>query len=70
MDAQSQPEPPQGEGEWTLLQSRPDRSFWQQTQILAPGRSVTWFVIVRTPEQLTYDSFDEAETMFRAMDED
>ena len=70
MDAQSQAEQPQGEGEWTLLQTRPDRSFWQQTQTLAPGRYVTWFVIVRTPEQLTYDSFDEAETMFRAMDED
>jgi len=69
MDARSQPEQSQGEGEWTLLQVRADRSFWQQTRTLAPGRSVTWFVILRSPEQLTYDSFDEAEAMFRAMDE-
>jgi len=70
MDARSQPEPPQGERERTLLQTRSDRSFWQQRRALAPGRSVTWFVIVRPPEQLSYDSFDEAEAMFRAMDED
>ena len=70
MDARSQPEPPKGEGDWTLLQARSDRSFWQQTRTLAPGRSVSWFVIVRPPEQLSYDTFDEAEAMFRAMDED
>jgi len=70
MDARSQPQPPRGEGTWTLLQSRADRSFWQQTRTLTPERSVTWFVISRPPEQLSYDSFDEAEAMFRAMDED
>ena len=70
MDARSQPETPKGDGAWTLLQTRPDRSFWQQTRTLAPGRSVSWFVIVRPPEKLSYDTFDEAEAMFRAMDED
>ncbi|MNE91098.1 hypothetical protein D3C80_1886720 [compost metagenome] len=69
MGARSQPEHPRGEGEWTLLQQRIDRSFWQQTRSLE-GRSVTWFVIARPPEQLTYDTFDEAEAMFEAMDED
>ncbi|MNL87785.1 hypothetical protein D3C87_2171330 [compost metagenome] len=51
------------------MQQRIDRSFWQQTRSLE-GRSVTWFVIARPPEQLTYDTFDEAEAMFEAMDED
>ncbi|MEG1029092.1 MAG: hypothetical protein RSE34_03330 [Brevundimonas sp.] len=69
MDPRSQAGRPEGEGEWTLLQQRIDRSFWQQTRSLE-GRSLTTFVIVRSPEQLRYDTFDEAEAMFEAMDED
>ncbi|WP_296175014.1 hypothetical protein [uncultured Brevundimonas sp.] len=69
MDARSQTGRPEGEGEWTLLQQRIDRSFWQQTRSFE-GRSLTTFVILRPPEQLRYDTFDEAEAMFRAMDED
>lgn len=69
VDARSQAERPEGEGEWTLLQQRADRSFWQQTRSFE-GRSLTAFVIVRPPEQLFYDTFDEAEAMFEAMDED
>lgn len=69
VDARSRPRRPEGEGEWTLLQQRIDRSFWQQTRSLG-GRSVTAFVIVRPPQQLRYDTFDEAEAMFEAMEED
>lgn len=69
MDRRLQPEPPEGDGEWALLQTRIDRSFWQQTVDTGDGRSMTWFVIARPPEQLAYDTFDEAEAMFEAMEE-
>lgn len=65
------PRPPQGEeGEWTLLQSRVDRNFWQWDRRHEPSApTLTRFVIVRPPERLDYDTFDEAEAMFEAMEE-
>lgn len=63
--------PPAGEdGDWTLLSSRPDRSFWQWDRRRTPDAPVlSRFVILRPPERLDYDTFDEAEAMFEAMDE-
>lgn len=62
------PRPPHDEGDWTLLQSRLDRSFWQWDRRDGPGETmITRFVIVRPPERLDYDTFDEAESMFLAM---
>lgn len=60
---------PQGEGEWTLLQARNDRAFWQRS-ISSEATALVQFVIARPPEVLTYDTFDEAQAMFEAMDED
>ncbi|MET4685368.1 hypothetical protein [Brevundimonas faecalis] len=71
MTAQHNPTPPGDEGDWTLLQNRIDRSFWQWDRCADPGaRPLTRFVILRAPERLDYDDFDEAEAMFEAMDED
>lgn len=64
------PAHPEGPGEWSLLQSRVDRAMWQQDKTDAGGRTVSRFVIVNPPEVLTYDTFDEAEAMFLALDED
>ncbi|MND94019.1 hypothetical protein D3C80_862220 [compost metagenome] len=65
------PRPPQDEGDWTLLQSRLDRSFWQWDRRDRPHETIlTRFVIVRPPERLDYDTFDEAESMFEAMGDD
>lgn len=64
------PAHPEGPGEWSLLQSRVDRLMWQQDETDADGRTVSRFVIVNPPEVLTYDTFDEAEAMFLALDED
>lgn len=64
------PRPPVDEGDWTLLQSRIDRSFWQWDRRRdANAPALTRFVILRPPERLDYDDFDEAEAMFEAMDE-
>lgn len=64
------PRPPRDEGDWTLLQSRIDRSFWQWDRRRAPGAPVvSRFVILRAPERLDYDTYDEAESMFEAMEE-
>lgn len=64
------PRPPGDPGRWTMLQQRIDRSFWQWDRDLEAGADVlTRFVILRPPERLDYDTFDEAEAMFEAMDE-
>lgn len=63
------PTPPSDAGQWTLLQSRIDRSFWQWDRP-SPEGDLTRFVILRAPERLDYDSYEEAEAMFMAMDED
>ena len=65
------PRPPGDAGQWTLLQGRLDRSFWQWDRPVEVGAPpLTRFVILRPPERLDYDTFDEAEAMFEAMDED
>lgn len=64
------PAHPEGPGEWTLLQSRVDRAMWQQDDVDAGGRTLSRFVIVNPPEVLIYDTFDEAEAMFLALEED
>jgi len=62
--------PPEEEGDWTLLQSRIDRQFWQWDRHPQPAApTLTRFVIVRPPERLDYDTFDEAEAMFEAMED-
>lgn len=50
-------------GSWTLLQHFPDRKLWQRD---ADGAS--WFYIIRDEQELVYDTFDEAEAMFEAME--
>ena len=64
------PSPPEGPGQWTLLQEMFGRQMWQQDEVAGPDEILSRFVIVNPPEVLTYDTFDEAEAMFRAMDED
>ncbi|MGW8705847.1 hypothetical protein ACWGLL_10785 [Brevundimonas sp. NPDC055814] len=64
------PRPPVDDGDWTLLQSRIDRSFWQWDRRSEPDAPVlSRFVILRPPERLDYDDFDEAEAMFEAMED-
>ena len=70
MTAQHNPRPPGDEGDWTLLQSRMDRSFWQWDRRADAAHTLTRYVILREPERLDYDDFDEAEAMFQTMDED
>lgn len=69
MPAPLSPEPPTDDGRWILLQHRHDRSFWQHERATAEGEVFTRFVIVRAPERLDYDTFDEAEGMFEAMED-
>lgn len=66
----NRPKPPSGPGQWTLLQQRIDRAMWQQDETDVTGRSISRFIIVNPPEVLTYDTFDEAETIFEALGED
>lgn len=65
-----EPTRPSGPGVWNLLQMRIDRAMWQQDETDAAGRSISRFVIVNPPETLTYDTFDEAETVFEALGDD
>ena len=65
----AKPQPPAGEGQWTLLQQRTDRALWQWDRTLLAGRKgVTRFVITHEPSRLDFDSFDEAESMFEMLD--
>jgi hypothetical protein len=70
MNDHNPPKPPGDDGDWTLLQSRLDRTFWQWDRAAAIGGPLTRFVILRAPERLDYDDFDEAESMFVAMGDD
>lgn len=63
------PEPPTDQGDWTLLQSRLDRSFWQWDRETSRGTH-TRFVILRFEDRYEYDTFDEAEALFLAFDEE
>lgn len=64
-----EPAPPQGPGAWTLLQDHGAHALWQQDEADAGGRTVTRFWIVNPPEQLMFDTFDEAEAMFERLGE-
>jgi hypothetical protein len=64
----SRPKPPSEAGTWTLLQSRLDRSFWQWDRE-AGTNLVSQFVILRGPDRYDYDTFDEAEALFEALEE-
>lgn len=61
------PQPPSDPGRWTLLQSRLERSFWQWDRETAGG-SFSHFVILRGSDRYDYDTFDEAEELFFALD--
>jgi len=67
--AYSRPQPPSDAGEWTLLQSRADRNFWQWDR-QTPRGVLSRFVILRDRERLDFDTFDEAEALFEAMESD
>ncbi|CAN5302128.1 hypothetical protein BH10PSE1_BH10PSE1_13010 [soil metagenome] len=58
---------PEGAGVWTRLQSRSDHTLWQQDEPDGVGGVVSRFWIVNPPEELMYDTFDEAEAMFEAL---
>ena len=65
--AYKRPEPPSEPGQWTLLQSRLDRSFWQWDRELPKG-VFSHFVILRGAARHEYDTFDEAEELFLTLD--
>lgn len=66
----SPPRPPQDPGHWTLLQQRMDRSLWQWDRELPAGnRGITRFVITHDPSRLDFETYDEADTMFRMLDD-
>ena len=58
---------PEGEGVWTVLQNHIDHVMWQQDQADAAGGVITRFWIVNPPEELVYETFDEAEAMFEML---
>jgi hypothetical protein len=55
---------PQGSGVWTLLQEHVTHALWQQNEADAAGGVISRFWVVNPPEQLMFDTFDEAEAMF------
>lgn len=61
---------PKGEGNWTLLQQHPGRAMWQQDLTSSTGAVVSRFWIINPPEDLMYDTFDEAEAMFEVLESD
>lgn len=63
------PTHPPGSGVWTLLQQRIGRAMWQQDQTDESRRIFSRFHIVNPPETLIYDTFDEAEAMFEALED-
>lgn len=63
------PNPPIGDGSWTLLQQRLDRALWQWDRpLLACNSGVTRFVIMHDPSRLDFDDIDEAQTVFQQLD--
>lgn len=62
--------PPKGDGTWTLLQQRLERSLWQWDRVGIDGHfGVTRFVILNDPARLDFDDFEEAESVFEKMGE-
>ena len=53
-----------------LIQERADHAMWQQDRTDPAGVSLTRFWIVNPPEQLMYDTFDEAESLFESLEND
>jgi hypothetical protein len=60
---------PKGPGVWTLLQDHITHALWQQEEAYADGRTINRFWVVNPPEQLMFDTFDEAEAMFEQLGE-
>lgn len=61
---------PAEEGNWTLLQQRVDRALWQwERKLPSDLYGVTRFVIVQDIKRLDFDDIDEAETLFRMMED-
>lgn len=61
---------PEGEGVWTLLQGHIKHVMWQQDETDAAGGVISRFWIVNPPEELVYETFDEAEAMFELLSQD
>lgn len=61
---------PSEDGDWTLLQKRVDRALWQWDRKLPSNvYGVTRFVIVQDLKCLDFDDLEEAETLFRMMED-
>ena len=58
---------PDGPGVWTVLQDHVTHAMWQQDENDEAGGVTSRFWIVNPPEQLMYDTFDEAEAMFESL---
>lgn len=63
------PAHPEGAGVWTLLQDHVTHAMWQQDETDGAGATTSRFWVVNPPEQLMFDTFDEAESMFEQLSE-
>jgi len=61
------PAHPDGSGVWTLLQDHLTHAMWQQDETDAAGVTISRFWVVNPPEQLMFDTFDEAEALFERL---
>ena len=64
------PAHPEGPGVWTLLQDHVNHAMWQQDETDAGGAIISRFWVVNPPEELEFDTFDEAEALFERLGED
>jgi hypothetical protein len=64
------PAHPEGPGVWTLLQDHMTHALWQQDETDHAGATISRFWVVNPPEQLMFDTFDEAEAMFERLGDD
>ena len=60
---------PEGPGAWTLLQDHVTHAMWQQDETDGAGVVVSRFWVINPPEQLMFDTFDEAEAMFEQLND-
>jgi len=60
---------PEGPGVWTLLQDHVTHALWQQDEADTGGRAISRFWVINPPEQMVFDTFDEAEAMFERLGE-
>ena len=63
------PAHPEGAGVWTLLQDHVSHAMWQQDETDDAGATTSRFWVVNPPEELMFDTFDEAEAMFEQIGE-